>query len=72
MMQMKLLLNRTCKKKSIHVGWRNSKAESYDPLSLPSGLITKLSAKRLKEALNGQIQYIGEMSNVWKPDVSPN
>ncbi|PON64197.1 hypothetical protein TorRG33x02_273710, partial [Trema orientale] len=45
---------------------------SRDPLSLPSGPITRLSVKRFKEALNGLIQYIGEMANAWRPDISPN
>ncbi|PON80570.1 hypothetical protein PanWU01x14_001260, partial [Parasponia andersonii] len=36
---------------------------SYDLLNLPSGLITRLRAKRFKEALNGLIQHIGEMAN---------
>ncbi|PON58602.1 hypothetical protein PanWU01x14_164920, partial [Parasponia andersonii] len=43
---------------------------SRDPLSLPSGAITKLREKRFKEALNGLIQYIGEMANAWRPDIS--
>ena len=30
-----------------------------DPLSLPSGPITRLKAKRFKEALNGQSKRIG-------------
>ena len=45
---------------------------SRDPLSLPSGPITRLRAKRFKEALNGLIQHIGEMANAWRPDMSPN
>ena len=43
-----------------------------DPLSLPSGPITRLRAKRFKEALNGLVQHIGEMANTWRPDISPN
>ena len=45
---------------------------SRDPLSLPSGPITRLRAKRFKEALNGLVQHIGEMANTWRPDISPN
>ncbi|PON54370.1 hypothetical protein PanWU01x14_195990, partial [Parasponia andersonii] len=45
---------------------------SRNPLSLPSGPITRLRAKRFKEALNGLIQHIGEMTNVWRPDISQN
>ncbi|PON53685.1 hypothetical protein PanWU01x14_200270 [Parasponia andersonii] len=45
---------------------------SHDPLSLPSGPITRLRAKRFKEVLNGLIQHIGEMANAWRPDISPN
>ncbi|PON64413.1 hypothetical protein PanWU01x14_124820, partial [Parasponia andersonii] len=37
---------------------------SHDPLSLPGGPITRLRAKRFKEALNGLIQHISEMANV--------
>ena len=40
---------------------------SRDPLSLPSGPITRLRAKRFKEALNGLIQHVGEMANTWRP-----
>ncbi|PON79003.1 hypothetical protein PanWU01x14_015040, partial [Parasponia andersonii] len=45
---------------------------SHDPLSLPNGPITRLRAKRFKEALNGLIRHIGEMANAWRPDISPN
>ena len=45
---------------------------SRDPLSLPSGPITRLRAKRFKEALNGLVQNISEMTNTWRPDISPN
>ena len=45
---------------------------SRDPLSLPSGPITRLRAKRFKEALNGLVQHISEMTNTWRPDISPN
>ena len=45
---------------------------SHDPLSLPSGPITRLRAKRFKEVLNRLIQHIGEMANAWRPDISPN
>ena len=43
--------------------------QSFDPLSLPSGPITRLRAKRFKEALNGLIQQ--ETTNVWGPNISP-
>ncbi|PON54373.1 hypothetical protein PanWU01x14_196020 [Parasponia andersonii] len=54
-------------------GFRGTQGQySRDPLSLPSRPITRLRVKRLKEALNGLIQYIGEMANAWRPDISPN
>jgi hypothetical protein len=43
---------------------RGNEAEVVqDPLSLPSGPITRLRAKRFKEALNGLIQENGADSN---------
>jgi hypothetical protein len=43
---------------------------AQDPLSLPSGPITRLRAKRFKEALNGLIQENGVDSK--KTNVGPN
>jgi hypothetical protein len=43
---------------------------AQDPLSLPSGPITRLRAKRFKEALNGLIQEIG--ANSKKTKISSN
>ncbi|KAI3465703.1 hypothetical protein Pfo_022366 [Paulownia fortunei] len=43
----------------------------HDPLSLPSGPITRFRAKRFKEALYGLIQQVGEMPNTWGPNMSP-
>ncbi|PON36202.1 hypothetical protein PanWU01x14_330320 [Parasponia andersonii] len=51
---------------------RTQGQHSRDPLSLPNEPITRLRAKRFKKALNGLIQYIGEMTNTWRPDISPN
>ena len=44
---------------------------SRDPLSLPSGPITRLRAKRFKEALNVLVQQVGEVTYTWRPDKSP-
>ena len=38
-----------------------------DPLGLPIGPITRLRAKRFKEALNGLIQEVCTQVNSWKP-----
>ncbi|XP_012853151.1 PREDICTED: uncharacterized protein LOC105972719 [Erythranthe guttata] len=43
-----------------------------EPLSLPSGPITRLRAKRFKEALYGLIQEEVEMANNWRPNMSSN
>ena len=43
----------------------------HDPLRLPSGPITRLRAKRFKEALNGVIQQVGEMGRTWQPGINP-
>jgi hypothetical protein len=43
---------------------------AHDPLSLPSGPITRLRAKRFKEALNGLIQENGVDSK--KTKMGPN
>ena len=37
---------------------------AHDPLSLPKGPITRLRAKRFKEALNRLIQHQDEMANI--------
>ncbi|PON38254.1 hypothetical protein PanWU01x14_314100, partial [Parasponia andersonii] len=50
----------------------SQRQQSRDLLSLSSGPITRFRAKRLKEVLNGLIQYIGEIANIWRLDVSPN
>ncbi|KAI3457182.1 hypothetical protein Pfo_013845 [Paulownia fortunei] len=51
---------------------RTQDRQLHDPLSLPSGLITRFRAKRFKEALYGLIQQVGEMPNTWGPNMSPN
>ena len=48
---------------------RTQGQQSFDPLSLPSGSITRLRAKRFKEALNGLIQQ--ETTAMWGPNISP-
>ena len=39
----------------------------HDPLSVPIGPITRLRAKRFKEALNGLIQEVWAQANSWRP-----
>ncbi|KAI3450233.1 hypothetical protein Pfo_006898 [Paulownia fortunei] len=51
---------------------RTQDRQLHDPLSLPSGPITRFRAKRFKEALYGLIQQVGEMPNTWGPNMSPN
>jgi hypothetical protein len=52
---------------------RGNEAEfAQDPLSLPSGPITRLRAKRFKEALNGLIQENGADSKKTKMDSNNN
>ncbi|KAI3469143.1 hypothetical protein Pfo_025806 [Paulownia fortunei] len=51
---------------------RTQDRQLHDPLSLPSGPITRFRAKHFKEALYGLIQQVGEMPNTWGPNMSPN
>ncbi|KAI3448669.1 hypothetical protein Pfo_005334 [Paulownia fortunei] len=54
-------------------GLKRLKVEQlHDPLSLPSGPITKFRTKHFKEALYGLIQQVGEMSNTWRTNMNPN
>ena len=44
--------------------------DSKDPLSLPSSPVTRLKAKRFKEALNRLIQEeVGEIADSWRPNI---
>ncbi|KAI3453490.1 hypothetical protein Pfo_010153 [Paulownia fortunei] len=51
---------------------RTQGQQLHDPLSLPSGPITRFRAKHFKEVLYGLIQQVGEMPNTWGPNMSPN
>ena len=51
---------------------RTQGQQLHDPLSLPSGPITRFRAKHFKEALYGLIQQVGEMPNTRGPNMSPN
>ena len=55
-------------------GLRMSQGQQlHDPLSLPSGPITRFRAKRFKEALYGLIQQVCKMPNICGgPNMSAN
>ena len=51
---------------------RTQGQQAHDPLSLPNGAITKLRAKRFKEAVNGLIQQVGDTTKTWGPHIISN